>query len=538
LLSAKKRMATASDSEELRRVMRRVYTHYANRVGTSEDPGDPYVSLSANEKTLLSEVDWLQVLGLPKIVFKVQADAVLNYEPPDDPSDEPSDDPSDEPVIGFVVSRSRAGLRLRIPLLLGPLRLIGVLWKTPEGATVATGVPTAINKQVLRSVQNLAAHLQSNETRSTLILYARQSSGVAPFPVENFKGVGSLHLVMQLTELRQWLWPDWKCTGPDCAAAFPTLLPTWPEAPSSGLAQWMQSHPVASLLWAGKTTNDAPKEFKGPEGPLLSAFQSIRFEKELADLVRVYDDRVVDLPDREAEVLKRATQIELDRRETHDLIDWWRTELLKPLSPQDRYHALLRCAEQVRHSFVDLDWELDAAGRDFLRDVELQLNDPQFMPHWPDAQLNEVEDGELSNSLHRALHMVNAQREAQNEEPLKLRAPIPHDVLKTWVGLQRTYGPADGFAPHEEYGLRMDSTQRALRQLLWRDFDQLEEMAKRCAKYPQARHECERLGLAVGALQQFRASTDKVRAKQVLLDQVRQSPQLRPLLDDILVAIA
>lgn len=258
--------------EPLRLVMRRVYTHYANRMTTSDDPDDTYVSLSDAEKTLLSGVDWLQVLGVRQIPFKVQASAVvLNY------------DLGDEPVLGFVVSRTIASHRLRIPLQLGPLTLIGVLWKGPEAVTVATGTPTTIIKQTLQPVKNLAVHLNSNETRSTLVLYARQSSGVIPFPVENFTGVGRLHLVMQLNELRRWLWPSAVYMGPECAAG-PVPLPVWPEAPNPDMSQWLLSHPLISLLWAGKIPGDNLEE------PVLKVFQTVRSQSELEDLVRAYDD--------------------------------------------------------------------------------------------------------------------------------------------------------------------------------------------------------------------------------------------------------
>jgi hypothetical protein len=254
--------------------------------------------------------------------------------------------------------------------------------------------------------------------------------------------------------------------------------------------------------------------------------------------VRVYDDRRASLPARQAEVLKRATEIELNRRETKDLIAEWSLELEQPRTPVERYRALLLCVEQVRHGFIDWDWELDAAAREFLHRVEMELNASQFMPFWVEVSLVPVDDGELSNSLQRALHVVNAQRETEGEVPLKLRSPLPHDVLKTWVTLQRMYGPADDFPLREEYGLGMDASQRTLRQLVWRKFEQLEEMAEQCEGYPQARHECERLGLAIDVLRKFKASKDPAQAKQTLLDEVRQSPQLRLLLDDILQAVA
>ena len=306
-------------------------------------------------------------------------------------------------------------------------------------------------------------------------------------------------------------------------------------------------HSFHAVFQFGVATHPQPEAPDTPDTPdpieqthshaktsLHRAFEGVRAQKDLEDLVRVYDEMSAGLTEREAQVFKRAAQIELGRRETKGLIDWWRIELSKPLSPRDRYEALLLCAEQVRQSFVSWDWELDAEARGFLSAVEQELNDPRFLPFWDEVEIVEVEDGELANSLHRALHVANQVR----GDPLKLRSPLPHDVLKTWVALQRLHGPADDFAPREEYGLRADPSQHALRTHLWQNFNQLEEMAERCAQYPQARHECERLSLAIDILRQYQKSSNKAQAKQTLLDQVRESPQLRPLLDDILLAIA
>jgi hypothetical protein len=508
---------TTSTEEDLRRVMRRVYTHYANRVGSS-DPYEPRVALSAEEKNLLSGTDWFRVLGIPKVRYTVSAHTELDYRP------------GDEPALAIVVSRTQSGQKLRIPAKLGPLRLAGVLWNRAAGATVAAETPFAIQKDVLTPVKNLTKHLADNDTKSKLVLYTQKPSGVSPFAVDNYQGVGNLHLAMQLDGLRQWLWPGPACSGPDCAYVARSK-PTWPEAPNPQLTQWLQTDPLASFLWAGK------HPLRGAE-PLTEAFEAVRSQDDLEDLVRVYDDRRDSLPAREAEVLKRATEIELNRRETKDLIAEWSLVLERPQTPVERYRALLLCAEQVRHAFIDWDWELDAPAREFLHRVEMELNASEFMPFWGEVSLAPVDDGELANSLQRALHVVNVQRESQGEEPLKLRSPLPHDVLKTWVALQRTYGPADDFAPREEYGLLLDASQRALRQLVWQKFEQLEEMAEQCEGYPQARHECERLGLAIDVLRKFKASQGSAQAKQTLLDEVRQSPQLRPLLDDILQAVA
>ena len=67
-----------STEEDLRRVMRRVYTHYANRVGSS-DPYEPRVALSAEEKNLLRGTDWFRVLGIPTVRYTVNSHTELDH---------------------------------------------------------------------------------------------------------------------------------------------------------------------------------------------------------------------------------------------------------------------------------------------------------------------------------------------------------------------------------------------------------------------------------------------------------------------------
>jgi len=266
----------------------------------------------------------------------------------------------------------------------------------------------------------------------------------------------------------------------------------------------------------------------------------VRSQSSLEQLVQQFDQEVSKLPPNEALVLRRATEIELQRREIKDLMKDWYPKLveLPQKSLADQYYILLQCAEQLRDAFFDFDWEADMPAREFLRHVEMQLNEPKFMPFWEPVERLEVKDGELPNTLRRALHIVNAHRHQEHKQPLKLRSPIPHEVLKTWVDLQRVYGPADEVGPMlADYGIVLDPTQRELRRTLWLKFNDLEQMAIQCQKHPQGTFECQRMQQALEVLRTFQNSQNRQQARQELLDTVRMSPHLKPLLDDIIATI-
>ena len=226
-------------------------------------------------------------------------------------------------------------------------------------------------------------------------------------------------------------------------------------------------------------------------------------------------------------MLRRATEIELQRRELSDLMAEWNVTLSNANTPSKQYQALLRCRRQVCQPFLDLDWELDGAVRDFTRKVESALNEPRFMKQWQPVSVVHVSDGELANSLPRALHIVNAQRET----PVKLRWPVPHEVFKTWVILQQTYGPADDFPSPSEFGLKLSPNQRQLRDLVWRSFDQLAEDELSQSETPESQYERMRLRPALDVLTKFKQGQYTY---QQMLDSVRRCPKMRLLLDDIL----
>lgn len=598
-------MATKVDDPQLvHRLMRRVYTHYVNRVGKR-------VELSAEEKRLLEAVDWFPLLGVPLVKFNVHTNTQL-HTPTLKPALEPGPKPEPKPVIdpenlglAFNIVRTHANDRVDVPFELGvmpgALRLVGIARKHSGGATVLVGDRAyAVQNGIVKPVENLSRHLSSTDTQSKLVLYAPVYANITPFPVDEYQGVDTLHLVMQLQALRRWLWGDVACVGPDCAP--PTPPPnTWPEPPSPALAEWLLANPAASRLWNRGCCSgrDVAKPWNGvptsSHGELAAAVRAVQSQDTLELVVENFDQAVRNFPPHEASVLRRATEIELQRREIRDLTNEWRTKLahfvppalepvkvepvnpsiepvkppvepLEPVKPSvepsiepvnsnaklvkpvdsslcDQYRTLLICEEQLQDAFLDLDWERDAGPRDFLHDVVSQLNDPKFIACWEAADMVDVADiaaEELPNSLRRALRMVNAQRQRQGQRALKLRSPIPHQVFKTWITLQRTCGPADDFGTPEllaDYGLALQPSQQALRRHLWQTFAELEQMAVQCQDRPQAEYECQRLQLAVAALHKFRSAPDPVLAKQELLDTVRATASLKPLLADILAVV-
>jgi hypothetical protein len=295
----------------------------------------------------------------------------------------------------------------------------------------------------------------------------------------------------------------------------------------------MSANPTARELWEGRPS-------QGPDA-IQIAVHTVQSQSTLEQVVQQFKQEIAKLGPHEASVLRRATEIELQRREISDLMEHWHTKLaeLPQQSLIHQYHILLQCAEQLRDAFFDFDWDRDMAVREFLRRVEMRLNDPQFMPYWEPVEHLEIRDKELPNTLRRALHIVNAHRQREHKQPLKLRSPIPHEVLKTWVDLQRVYGPADEVGPMlADYGIALDPTQLELRRTLWSKFNDLEHMAVRCQKNPQAKYECQRLQQAIEVLRTFQNSKDRQQARQELFDTVRSSTHLKPLQDDIMAAIS
>jgi hypothetical protein len=480
-------------SDELKELMRRVYVEYTNRIG-------PRVNLTNQEIQLLQDADWFGLLKVPKIRYNLRANTVF--------------DPQirDEEMQAFDVARSHASHRLeQLPVRLGPMRLIGFTCKRSNDATVCTQSNHTISKDSVNPIKNFDAHLKQNEARSQTVLFSRQAAGIPPFPIDDFKGVGVLHLVMQLPALRSWLWGE-PPTNQLSNKPAQTRRSKFFEPPH-GIEEWLAENQDAAGLWAGRLPST--------QDPLVLAVEAVRNQKDLTGVVTEFDRRRAGLSGFEAAVLRRATEIELQRRELKDLMAEWNETLSDANTPNKQYQALLLCRRQVCRSFLDLDWELDGEVRDFTRKVESALNDPRFMKQWQPVSIVNVNDGELANSLVRALHIVNAQRAA----PVKLRWPVPHEVFKTWVTLQQTYGPADDFPSPAEFGLRMSPTQRQLRDLVWRNFDQSSEDDS-----PQSQYERMRLQPALDVLTKFKQGQY---THQQMLDAVRRCPKMRLLIDDI-----
>jgi hypothetical protein len=479
--------------EDLKNVMRRVYVQYTNRVG-------PRVGLTTQEMRVLSDANWFDVLQVPQRRCHVKQNSRFDH---------PT---RHETPVALEVVRTHANHRLQnVPQQLGNLQLAGVTWKKSKGATVNADGFYHVCKDRVEPVKHVAAHLSKNDHCSQLIVYAPQLAKIRPFPVDDYKGVGTLHVVMQLPQLRDWLWPQPAQPAPDLVPRCGKMC-QWPQPPDPELAEWLQSQPEAAQLWAGGHPTSG--------GLLSQTAQLIRQQPTLQDLVQSYSRALGDFSAMEAKILKRATEIELHRREMRDLA----AQHQMSSSPAKQYRALLKCDKQVCANFVDLDWEIDEPLREFTRRVQVELNSPQFLKHWQPVAMPDVDDGELNNSLKKALHMVNVGR----EEPLKLRWPLPHDVLKTWVAAQMEYGPSDDFVSAQDFGLALSPEQRAMREFVWNNYDQLETIEARCAQYPVAVHECQRLRPALKALREFRHD------KQALLDAVRKSSKMRLLLDDIL----
>ena len=477
--------------EDLKNVMRRVYVQYTNRVG-------PRVSLTTQEMRTLSDANWFDVLNLPRMRYHVRKNGAFEHAASDTP-------------VALEVVRTHANHRLQhVPLELGPLKLAGVTWKKSKGATINADGFYHVCKDSVAPIKFVDSHLAKNDSSSQLIVYAPNLARIKPFPVDEFKGAGTLHVVMQLPQLRDWLWPQ-------PAEPAPHLVPRcgqmcrWPQPPDRELAEWLKTQPEASQLWAGG--------HPAAGADLSNAAEAIRQEPNLQSLVDRYRVYISQFKGFEAQVLKRATEIELHRREMRDLSK----EHQAAQSSAKQYRALLKCDQQVCANFVDLDWVLDGDMREFTRRVKVELNSPQFMKHWQPVAMPDVDDGELRNSLKKALHMVNAGR----EEPLKLGWPLAHDILKTWVATQMEYGPSDDFVSAADFGLSLSPEQRALREFVWRNYEQLEKIEAECAQFPTALHECQRLRPALRALREFKD-------KEALLDAVRKSSKMRLLLDDIL----
>ena len=465
--------------EDLKPLMRRVYVQYTNRVG-------PRVDLTRQEIALLQDVDWFGLLDIPRVRYHVRKP--VNFE----------HTPRDEPTIAFDIVRTHADHPLQnVPTELGSMKLAGVTWKRSSEATV--GGSYHVHKDTITPVTNAEAHLADRDTKSQTLVFARHVSGIKPFPVTDFKHAGMLHVVMQLPDLRAWLWPNCKPVEP--------VLPM-----------------VREFKPCAECDAQVLKLFT-EDSELGKIFSQIRAQSTLENLVEKFDVEITKLPSDQAERLTKATEIELTRRELSDLADEWNAHLRTLKAPGKQYRALLLCRDQVCAQFQDVDWELDTHLREFTRKVDLALNSPRFQKHWSPVTVVDVEDGELANSLVKALHVVNAQR----AEPLKIRWPLPHDVFKTWVALQKEYGPSDDFANPENFGLKLDDDQARIREFVWQHpqhFDRISELAD---FYPVAKHECQRLGLAMPFLVNFKAGRES-------MDTVRKSAPLRALVDDILKA--
>jgi hypothetical protein len=465
--------------EDLKPLMRRVYVQYANRVG-------PRVDLTRQEIYLLQDADWFGLLGIPRVRYHVRKPVKFEHTP------------RDEPTIAFDIVRTHADHPLQnVPTELGSMKLAGVTWKRSSEATV--GGFHHVHKDQITPVRNAESHLADRDTKSQTLVFARNVSGIKPFPVTDFKDAGMLHVVMQLPELRAWLWPD--------AKPAEQLLPM-----------------VREIKPCAECDAKVLKLFK-EDSELGRVLSKIRDQRTLESLVAKYDEEVSKLPADEAELIKKATEIELTRREMQDLIKEWNEKLPTLKAPGQQYRALLLCRDRVCARLQDVDWELDQPLREFARRVDLELNSPRFQKHWSPVSVVDVDDGELANSLIRALHVANAQR----AEPLKIRWPLPHDVFKTWVALQKKYGPSEDFANPELFGLKLDDDQLQIRDIVWQHPERFEQMSELAEFYPVAKHECQRLALAVPFLVDFKAGRES-------MDTVRKSPQLRALVDDILKA--
>jgi hypothetical protein len=483
-------------SDELKPLMRRVYVDYTNRVG-------PRVNLTNQEMRVLQDADWFDVLKIPRVRYHLRANTPF------------------QPQVGqdhaqvFDIVRTHAGHRLEdLPTKWGPMQLVGVTWKRSNDATVRSQGFHAIRKDVVSPIKDIEAHLKSNETRSQTVLFSRNQQDIKPFPVDEYKGVGLLHLIMQLPALRDWLWTQ----APVRSITIHRPARHSHEQPSDLTDD-------ASRLWAGRAPLDKASK-------LAQAVETVRSQQRLADLVRMYKVQQQGLNEQEARVFRRATEVELQRRELRDLARAWDQTLFEARTPAKQYNALLLCHRQVCQPFVDLDWEADSDLRDFTRKVEQALNDPRFVKQWQPVSLADVQDSELDNSMTRALHIVNADRTAKRTTPVKLRWPVPHEVFKTWVALQKMYGPADDFPSPSDFGLRLSAEQRQLRNQVWSQFDDRVALDNQS---PQAKYEVRRLQPAINTLKNFNSGQY---SREQVLDAVRRCPRMRLLVDDILKAIA
>ena len=490
-------------SDELKPLMRRVYVDYTNRVG-------PRVNLTNQEIRVLQAANWFDLLKIPKVRYHVRAHTPFEPKPR-------AEVPLQNPCQAFDIVRLHANDRLeQLPTQWGPMRLVGVTWKRSNEAMVNghQGFHTVRNDAVT-PIKNAEAHLKANEARSQTVVFAQHTADLKPFPIDEFKGVGLLHLMMQLPELRVWLWGQ--PLAPLTISARP-VVKKGPQPPD--LSQWLADHAEASSLWAGHLPDT--------RGNLAQAVEAVRSQRTLPELVRVFNQHIEQFPPNEAAVFRRATDIELRRRELRDLAGTFKQTLAEAQTPAKRYRTLLLCHRQVCQRFVDLDWEADGDLRDFTRQIEASLNDPQFVKQWQPVPLVDMQDAYLANSLTRALHIVNTQRTA----PLKIRWPVPHEVFKTWVALQREYGPADDFPRPSDFGLQLSADQRQLRARVWSQFD---DLAAIDTQSPQARYEITRLSPALHTLHKFKQG---LYSREQVLDAVRRCPRMRLLLDDILRATA
>jgi hypothetical protein len=88
---------------------------------------------------------------------------------------------------------------------------------------------------------------------------------------------------------------------------------------------------------------------------------------------------------------------------------------------------------------------------DFLRVVRTYLNSPEMLDFWHPAPVKEIRTWPR-NTLRYAAMMCGR----------RLTYPIPHVVFKTWVKLQRKYGPSDDMPAPEAFNLVLNTSRLAV----------------------------------------------------------------------------